>query len=80
MDTHMDSDTDSSGTITVSRDYDRNAVVVETNNHTKRLAPTAARTLAKAIRTGQTVPMSPFTGGEPLVDELLSAADDVEHA
>lgn len=66
------------GEITVARDYDQEAVVVETPNTEERLAPSAARTFAGMIDTGSSLPGMDFSGGDRLAQELRAAADDVE--
>jgi hypothetical protein len=66
--------------IVVARDYENDAVVVETPNHEQRLAPTAARQFANLMEVGDKLPASPFSGTGRLADELKRAADDVADA
>ena len=74
----MSDDGPSSTEIVVARDYEKEAIVVETPNHEQRLSPSAARQFAKLIRAGGKLPASPFSGGGQLANELEDAADDVE--
>jgi hypothetical protein len=66
--------------IVVARDYENDAVVVETPDREQRFSPTAARQFANLMDIGNKIPASPFSGSGRLADELKRAADDVENA
>jgi hypothetical protein len=72
-------DTDADpGEIVIARDYDQDAVVVETPNNEQRLAPAAARNMAKGFRTAAKMPGNPAADFNRVADEIMQAADDVE--
>lgn len=71
--------TEGSKPVTIARDYDNDAVVVEVNGREQRFAPRAARVMAQAIEAGTHVPEGLASGGtERLAEEIRKAADDVE--
>lgn len=71
--------TEGSKPVTIARDYDNDAVVVEVNGREQRFAPRAARVMAQAIEAGTHTPGGIASGGaERLAEEIRKAADDVE--
>jgi hypothetical protein len=70
---------DASEEVTIARDYQQAAVVVETPNSEQRLNPDVARGIATTFRKTAEAPGSPSGILNRIATELESAADDVEN-
>lgn len=64
--------------VTVARDYEQGAVVIETEAGERRLAPDAARGLTAVVGQLTAIPGVPEAAVDRLTDEIEQAADDVE--
>jgi len=75
-----DSDNANETELTIARDHQQGAVVVETDSHEQRLAPSAARAMAKGMEMGSRTPLMSTEAAQRVAEELNRAADDVEGA